>query len=169
MNATDLKNLQSPLKEKYREQPESAVITLKAQGKIGEGISCKVETGKALVEAGLHLATGGTGMLACSGDMLLEALVACAGVTLQAVGTAISVEIKGGTITAEGDLDFKGTLGVSKEVPVGFKNIRLQFDLDTNATDEQMASLKKLTERYCVVYQTLTKGVAIETKYSSSI
>jgi uncharacterized OsmC-like protein len=169
MNATDLKNLQSPLKEKYREQPESAVITLKAQGKIGEGISCKVETGKALVEAGLHLATGGTGMLACSGDMLLEALVACAGVTLQAVGTAISVEIKGGTITAEGDLDFRGTLGVSKEVPVGFKNIRLQFDLDTNATDEQMASLKKLTERYCVVYQTLTKGVAIETKYSSSI
>ena len=169
MNATDLKNLQSPLKEKYREQPESAVITLKAQGKIGEGISCKVETGKALVEAGLHLATGGTGMLACSGDMLLEALVACAGVTLQAVGTAISVEIKGGTITAEGDLDFRGTLGVSKEVPVGFKNIRLQFDLDTNATDEQMASLKKLTERYCVVYQTLTKGVAIETKYNSSI
>jgi uncharacterized OsmC-like protein len=169
MNATDLKDLQAPLKEKYREQPESAVITLKAQGKIGESISCKVETGKALVEAGLHPATGGTGMLACSGDMLLEALVACAGVTLQAVGTAISVEIKGGTLTAEGDLDFKGTLGVSKEVPVGFKNIRLQFDLDTNATDEQMASLKKLTERYCVVYQTLTKGVAIETKYNSSI
>jgi len=169
MNATDLKNLQAPLKEKYRQQPQSAVITLKAQGKIGEGISCKVETGRAMVEAGLHPATGGTGMLACSGDMLLEALVACAGVTLQAVATAIGVEIKGGTITAEGDLDFKGTLGVSKEVPVGFKNIRLQFDLDTNATDEQMASVKKLTERYCVVYQTLTKGVAIETKYNSSI
>ena len=169
MNATDLKNLQAPLKEKYRELPQSAVITLKAQGKIGEGISCKVETGKVLAEAGLHPATGGTGMLACSGDMLLEALVACAGVTLQAVGTAISVEIKAGTITAEGDLDFKGTLGVSKEVPVGFKNIRLQFELDTNATDEQMASLKKLTERYCVVYQTLTKGVAIETNYNSSI
>jgi uncharacterized OsmC-like protein len=169
MNATDLKNLQSPLKEKYREQPESAMITLKAQGKIGEGISCKIATGKALVEAGLHPATGGTGMLACSGDMLLEALVACAGVTLQAVATAISIEIKGGTITAEGDLDFKGTLGVSKEAPVGFKNIRLQIDVDSNATGEQMASLKKLTERYCVVYQTLTKGVAIETKYNSSI
>jgi uncharacterized OsmC-like protein len=169
MNATDLKNLQSPLKEKYREQPESAMITLKAQGKIGEGISCKIATGKALVEAGLHPATGGTGMLACSGDMLLEALVACAGVTLQAVATAISIEIKGGTITAEGDLDFKGTLGVSKEAPVGFKNIRLQIDVDSNATGEQMASLKKLTERYCVVYQTLTKGVAVETKYNSSI
>ena len=169
MDATDLKNLQAPLKEKYREQPQSAVITLKAQGKIGEGISCKVETGKALAEAGLHPATGGTGMLACSGDMLLEALVACAGVTLQAVATAISVEIKGGIISAEGDLDFKGTLGVSKEVPVGFKNIRLQFDLDTNATEEQMASLKKLTERYCVVYQTLTKGVAIETKYNPPV
>ena len=169
MNATDLKNLQTPLKDKYREHPESAVITLKAQGKVGEGISCRVETGKAMVEAGLHPATGGTGMLACSGDMLLEALVACAGVTLQAVSTAIGVEINGGTITAEGDLDFKGTLGVSKEVPVGFKNIRLQFDLDTNANDEQMASLKKLTERYCVVYQTITKGVEIETKYCSNI
>jgi uncharacterized OsmC-like protein len=169
MNATDLKNLQAPLKEKYREQPQSAVITLKAQGKIGEGISCKVETSRAIVEAGLHPATGGTGMLACSGDMLLEALVACAGVTLQAVATAIGVEIKGGTITAEGDLDFKGTLGVSKEVPVGFKNIRLQFDMDTNATDEQITSIKKLTERYCVVYQTLTKGVTIETNYNSSI
>jgi uncharacterized OsmC-like protein len=145
------------------------MITLKAQGKIGEGISCKIATGKALVEAGLHPATGGTGMLACSGDMLLEALVACAGVTLQAVATAISIEIKGGTITAEGDLDFKGTLGVSKEAPVGFKNIRLQIDVDSNATGEQMASLKKLTERYCVVYQTLTKGVAVETKYNSSI
>lgn len=167
MNATDLKNLQTPLKDKYREHPESAVITLKAQGKVGEGISCRVETGKAMVEAGLHPATGGTGMLACSGDMLLEALVACAGVTLQAVSTAIGVEINGGTITAEGDLDFKGTLGVSKEVPVGFKNIRLQFNLDTNANDEQIASLKKLTERYCVVYQTITKGVEVETKYHS--
>ena len=143
MNATELKSLQAPLKEKYREQPESAVITLKAQGKIGEGISCKVETGRAMVEAGLHPATGGTGMLACSGDMLLEALVACAGVTLQAVTTAIGVEIRSGTVKAEGDLDFKGTLGVSKEAPVGFKTIRLEFDLDTDATDEQMASLKK--------------------------
>jgi len=169
MNANDLKNIQAPLKEKYREQPESAIITLKAQGKIGESISCKIATGKALVEAGLHPATGGTGMLACSGDMLLEALVACAGVTLQAVATAIGIEIKDGTVTAEGDLDFKGTLGVSKEVPVGFKNIRLQIDVDTDATEEQMQSLKKLTERYCVVYQTLTKGVAIETKYNPSI
>lgn len=169
MTATDLKNLQAPLKDKYRDHPESAVITLKAQGQVGEGISCRVETGKAIVEAGLHPATGGTGMLLCSGDMLLEALVACAGVTLQAVSTAIGVEINGGTITAEGDLDFKGTLGVLKEAPVGFKNIRLQFNLHTNASDEQMASLKKLTERYCVVYQTLTKGVEIETKYLSSM
>ena len=168
MNSETLKNLQAPLKEKYREQPESAVITLKAEGKIGEGISCNVETAKAMVEAGLHPATGGTGMLACSGDMLLQALVACAGVTLQAVTTAIGVEITGGTITAEGDLDFKGTLGVSKEVPVGFKNIRLIFDLDSNASEEQMASVKKLTERYCVVYQTLTKGVSIETEYKTS-
>lgn len=167
MNATELKNLQAPLKEKYQAEPDAAIITLKAQGKISEGISCKVETGKAIIEAGLHPATGGTGLLACSGDMLLEALVACAGVTLQAVATAIEVEIKGGTITAEGDLYFKGTLGVSKEVPVGFKTIRLQFDLDSNATDEQIASLAKLTERYCVVYQTLAKGVSIETQFHS--
>jgi uncharacterized OsmC-like protein len=167
MNTTELKNLQAPLKEQYRAQPESAVITLKAYGKVGDGISCKIETGKALVEAGLHPATGGTGFLACSGDMLLEALAACAGVTLKAVATALAIEIIDGTITAEGDLDFKGTLGVSKEVPVGFKTIRLKFDLDSNATDEQMASLKKLTERYCVVYQTLTKGVAVETEYHS--
>ena len=169
MKTITLKNLQAPLKEKYQKQPQSAIITLKAQGKIGEDISCNVETGKAMVKAGLHPATGGTGMLACSGDMLLQALVACAGVTLQAVTTSIGVEIKGGTITAEGDLDFKGTLGVSKEVPVGFKNIRLQFNLDTDASDEQMASVKKLTERYCVVYQTITKGVAIETDYNISI
>lgn len=165
MDSTELKNLQAPLKEKYRAEPESAIITLKAQGKIGEGISCKVETGKAIIEAGLHPATGGTGLLACSGDLLLEALVACAGVTLQAVATAIGIEIKSGTVKAEGDLDFKGTLGVSKEVPVGFKTIRLTFDLDTNASSEQMASLKKLTERYCVVYQTLVKGVNIETEF----
>jgi uncharacterized OsmC-like protein len=168
MNAEELKSLQAPLKEKYRAEPGSAIITLKAQGKIGEGISCKVETGRALVEAGLHPATGGTGLLACSGDMLLEALVACAGVTLQAVATAIGVEIKSGTVNVEGDLDFKGTLGVSKEVPVGFKTIRLAFHLDSNATSEQMDSLAKLTERYCVVYQTLTKGVSIETHYHSS-
>ena len=165
MNAEELKNLQAPLKEKYREQPSSAIITLKAEGKVGEGISCKVDTGRALVEAGLHPATGGTGMLACSGDMLLEALAACAGVTLKAVATAIGVEIKQGIVRAEGDLDFKGTLGVSKEVPVGFKNIRLLFEMDSTATDEQMSSLKKLTERYCVVYQTLIKGVSVETEF----
>jgi uncharacterized OsmC-like protein len=168
MNSTELRNLQAPLKEQYRTQPNSAIITLKAQGKIGEGISCKVETGRAVIEAGLHPATGGSGLLACSGDLLLEALVACAGVTLQAVATAIGIEIKNGTVRAEGDLDFKGTLGVSKEVPVGFSAIRLEFDLDSNATTEQIGSLKKLTERYCVVYQTLTKGVKPETQFHSS-
>lgn len=166
MNAADLKALQAPLKEKYREEPTSAVVTLKASGKLGEGISCKVATGKAMVEAGLHPATGGTGMLACSGDLLLEALVACAGVTLQAVATAIEVELKDGTIRAEGDLDFKGTLGVSKEVPVGFRNIRLYFDLVSDAGEAQLESLQKLTERYCVVYQTLVKGVTVETQFS---
>jgi len=165
MTAIELKNLQAPLKDKYREQPDSAIITLKAQGNIGEGISCKVETGRALVTAGLHPATGGNGLLACSGDLLLEALAACAGVTLQAVATAIGIEIKDGTIKAEGDLDFRGTLGVSKEVPVGFKTIRLQFNIESNATAEQMESLAKLTERYCVVYQTLAKGVEIETGF----
>lgn len=165
MDAIELKNLQAPLKEKYKSEPESALITLKARGNIGEGISCKIETGQALVAAGLHPATGGTGMLACSGDLLLEALVACAGVTLSAVATAIGVEIKGGVITAEGDLDFRGTLGVSKEAPVGFKSIRLNFNLESNANEEQLASLQKLTERYCVVYQSLTNGVPVETKY----
>jgi uncharacterized OsmC-like protein len=166
MNSAQLKNLQAPLKEQYRTQPESAIITLKAQGKIGEGISCKVQTGAALVEAGLHPATGGEGLLACSGDLLLEALVACAGVTLRAVATAIGIDIKDGTIKAEGELDFRGTLGVSKEVPVGFKTIRLHFTIDSNASAEQLEALKKLTERYCVVYQTLVKGVKIETVYS---
>ncbi|HKZ67433.1 MAG TPA: OsmC family protein [Chitinophagaceae bacterium] len=163
MTSIELKSLQAPLKEQYRAQPDSAIITLKAQGKIGEGISCKVETGQAIVEAGLHPATGGNGLLACSGDLLLEALVACAGVTLRAVATAIEVEIKDAAIKAEGDLDFRGTLGVSKEVPVGFKAIRLEFIIESNATQEQMDSLIKLTERYCVVYQTLNKGVKIET------
>jgi uncharacterized OsmC-like protein len=165
MNSTELKSIQAPLKEKYRQFPNSAIVTLKASGKVGEGISCKVQTGKAIVEAGLHPATGGTGMLACSGDMLLEALVACAGVTLQAVATAIGIDIKDGEIKAEGDLDFKGTLGVSKDVPVGFKNIRLNFELDSDASEEQLASLAKLTERYCVVFQTLVKGVNIETNF----
>jgi len=165
MKSEELKNIQAPLKEKYREQPDSAIITLRAQGKIGEGISCKVDTGRALVEAGLHPATGGNGMLACSGDMLLEALVACAGVTLSAVSTAIGIEIIDSTVKAEGDLDFRGTLGVSKEAEVGFKAIRLSFILDCDATPEQMQTLAKLTERYCVVYQTLVKGVQIETVF----
>lgn len=165
MNADELKSLQAPIKEKYRDHPETAIITLKAKGEIGEGISCKVDTGRALVEAGLHPATGGTGLLSCSGDMLLDALAACAGVTLKAVATAIGVDVKSGIVKAEGDLDFKGTLGVSKEVPVGFKNIRLQFELQSNANEEQLATLKKLTERYCVVYQTLLKGVAIDTSF----
>jgi len=167
MKSFELKNLQAPLKEKYRSQPESALITLKAKGIIGEGISCKVETGKALVEAGLHPATGGSGLLACSGDLLLEALVACAGVTLSAVATAIGIEIESGTVRAEGDIDFRGTLGVSKEALVGFKDIRLYFDFDSNATDDQIESLAKLTERYCVVYQTLTRGVSITTTYNN--
>lgn len=165
MDAEELKNIQAPIKEKYREQPDTAIITLKAQGKIGDGISCKVETGRVLAEAGLHPATGGNGMLACSGDMLLEALVACAGVTLSAVSTALGIEIKDATIKAEGDLDFRGTLGVSKEVPVGFQTIRLSFVLDSDATAEQIQTLAKLTERYCVVYQTLTKGVSVETTF----
>src|SRR5215203_5171582 len=169
MNAEELKSLQTPLKEKYREHPESAIITLKSRGEIGEGISCRVDAARAIVEAGLHPATGGTGLLACSGDMLLEALAACAGVTLKAVATAIGVDIKKGIVTAAGDLDFKGTLGISKEVPVGFKNIRLDFQLDSNATDEQMATLAKLTERYCVVYQTLVRGVNVETTFASTL
>ena len=168
MDSIELKNLQGPIKEKYRAEPSSALITLKAEGKIGEGISCSVNTGRAIIEAGLHPATGGTGLLACSGDLLLEALVACAGVTLRAVSTAIGVEIMNGTVKAEGDLDFRGTLGVSKEAPVGFRAIRLNFKLETNATSEQIASISKLTERYCVVYQTLIKGVPVETQYQMS-
>lgn len=161
----NLKSLQAPLKEQYRNNPSSALITLKAQGRLGENISCNVQTGRALVEAGLHPATGGSGLQACSGDMLLEALVACAGVTLQAVANAIGVEITEGNIIAEGDLDFRGTLGVSKEAPVGFTSIRLKFNLTSNATPEQMESLKKLTERYCVVYQTLIKGVNVDPQF----
>ena len=166
MNSDELKNLQNPVKEKYRRQPDAAKITLMAQGKIGEGISCKVDTGRSLKEAGLHPAAGGNGMLACSGDMLLEALVACAGVTFSAVSTSVGIEIREGIIKAEGDLDFRGTLGVSKETPVGFKAIRLSFILDCDATTEQMQTIAKLTERYCVVYQTLTKGIQIETNYT---
>ena len=155
MNADELRALQAPLKARYSERPETALITLHAQGRIGEGITCKLETGKARVEAGLHPATGGDGLSACSADMLLEALVGCAGVTLRAVATALGIQLRGATIQAEGDLDFRGTLGVSKDVPVGFRQIRLHFDLDTDATEEQLATLLRLTERYCVVYQTL--------------
>ncbi len=166
MTADELRSLQGPLKEKYREQPQSARVTLKAEGRLGEGVSCNVATSKAMIEAGLHPATGGNGLLACSGDMLLEALVACAGVTLAAVATAIDVDIRDGTVRAEGDLDFRGTLGVSKEAPVGFEKIRLHFDLQTNATEEQLASLLKLTERYCVVYQTLQRATDIQSSHS---
>lgn len=155
MKADELRSIQTPLKERYREDPNAAVITLKAQGRIGEGITCKVQTGKAVVDAGLHPATGGNGLTACSGDMLLEALAACAGVTLGAVATSIGVTIREGTVLAEGDLDFRGTLGVSKEVPIGFQRIRLYFDLQTDASEDQLATLIRLTERYCVVYQTL--------------
>ena len=162
MNATELKALQAPLKEQYKERPDTALVTLKAEGRVGGGVTCKVETGKALVEAGLHPATGGSGISACSGDMLLQALVACAGVTLGAVATALGINLRDGTIRAEGDLDFRGTLGVSKEVPVGFRNIRLHFDLDTDANQEHLATLLKLTERYCVVYQTLRQPTNIE-------
>lgn len=166
MKAEELRTLQAPLKQQYNESPEAALVTLKAQGRIGEGITCRVETGRALVEAGLHPATGGSGLAACSGDMLLEALVACAGVTLSAVATALGIELRDGTIRAEGDLDFRGTLGVSKEAPVGFRNIRLHFDLDTGASEEQLATLIRLTERYCVVYQTLRQNPEVVVSHS---
>ena len=158
MTPDELRALQAPLKARYREDPATAVVTLRASGDLGGGVTCKVTTGKALVEAGLHPATGGTGLAACSGDMLLEALVACAGVTLRAVATALGIAIDGGTVRAEGDLDFRGTLGVARDAPVGFRGIRLSFELHTAAPPEQVAKLLELTERYCVVYQTLVKS-----------
>jgi uncharacterized OsmC-like protein len=161
MNAEELRALQAPLKDQYRAAPDSAVITLKAEGRLGEGVTCKVDTGRALVTAGLHPATGGNGLAACSGDMLLEALVACAGVTLGAVATALGITLRDATLRAEGDLDFRGTLGVAKDAPVGFRDIRLAITLDTDATQEQIDSLLKLTERYCVVYQTLARTPAL--------
>ena len=164
MNSTELKLLQAPLKSRYREDPDTALITLKSEGKIGNGISCRIETGKAMTEAGLHPASGGNGQLVCSGDLLLEALVACAGVTLSAVATSIEVEIKDATVKAEGDLDFRGTLGISKDAPVGFKEIRLQFIIKSDADPDKIDTLLKLTERYCVVYQTLMKGVVVQTE-----
>ena len=161
MKPEDLRAVQAPLKERYRESPEAALVTLRAQGRVGEGVSCKIETGKGLVTAGLHPATGGSGQAACSGDMLLEALVACAGVTLNAVATALGIALRDATLEAEGDLDFRGTLGVAKEAPVGFQNIRLRFNLDTDASEEQLATLLRLTERYCVVFQTLAHPPAL--------
>ena len=162
MNSSDLRASQAPLKEKYRVDPSAALITLRAEGQLGEGITCRVETAKGMAEAGLHPASGGTGFEVCSGDMLLQALAACAGVTLSAVATALTLPINSGRVIVEGDLDFRGTLGVDKTVPVGFRDIRLRFALDTDATPEQLQKLIQLTERYCVVYQTLRQGPAIE-------
>jgi len=155
MNADELRALQATIKERYRADAEAAVVTLHAEGRIGEGVTCNVETGRALVKAGLHPASGGNGLSACSGDMLLQALVACAGVTLNAVATALGIAVRGGEVRAEGDLDFRGTLGVAKDAPVGFRDIRLKFVLDTDAERAQLEKLLQLTERYCVVYQTL--------------
>ena len=157
MNPDDLRSLQAPLKERYRDTPEAARITLRARGRLGEGVTCRIETGKALVEAGLHPATGGSGAGACSGDMLLEALVACAGVTLNAVATSLGIALRDAALEAEGELDFRGTLGVSREAPVGITDIRLRITLDTDASEDQVATLLKLTERYCVVFQTLAR------------
>jgi uncharacterized OsmC-like protein len=161
MTADELKFLQAPLKAQYREHPQTALVTLMAEGRLGDEVTCKIETGKSRVEAGLHPATGGNGQSACSADMLLEALVGCAGVTLGAVATALGISLRHARIRAEGDLDFRGTLGVSKDVPTGFKEIRLNFDLDTDASEEQRANLIRLTERYCVVYQTLNHSPKI--------
>ena len=166
MNANELRDLQAPLKARYREEPAAAKVTLSAQGVLGdEAITCKVSTGKALVEAGLHPATGGNGLAACSGDMLLEALVACAGVTLKAVATALAIPVRSGKVLAEGDLDFRGTLGVDKFAPVGFTEVRLRFQLETEATSDQLATLLKLTERYCVIYQTLRNPPRLALSY----
>jgi uncharacterized OsmC-like protein len=165
MDAATLRSIQAPIKERYRGDPQAAQITLRAKGTLDESrIACKVETGRAMAVAGLHPATGGSGLQLCSGDMLLESLVACAGVTLKAVATALGIRVRSGTVTAEGDLDFRGTLGVAKDVPVGFATIRLQFDVDSDAPQEQLSQLLKLTERYCVVYQTIRSGVAVDVR-----
>ena len=161
MKADELRSIQAPLKDRYRQTPEAALITLRAQGRLADGVSCKVETGKAPVVAGLHQATGGSGLSACSGDMLLEALVACAGVTVAAVATALGIALRDGTVHAEGDLDFRGTLGLSKDVPVGFQKIRLRFTVDTDASEAELDTLVRLTERYCVVLQTLVHPPAL--------
>jgi uncharacterized OsmC-like protein len=168
VQSDELRALQAPLKEAYRTAPERAMVTLRADGSLDDtAISCHVDTGRALVEAGLHPATGGTGLLACSGDLLLQALVACAGVTLRAVATALAIPIRSGAVRAEGDLDFRGTLGVAKDAPVGFQTIRLRFTLDTDASAEQLATLEKLTERYCVVLQTLRTSPAVSVQTST--
>lgn len=167
MDASELRALQAPIKDKYKTEPDAAVITLKAHGSLEDGIACKVETGRALQIAGLHPATGGSGRELCSGDMLLEALVACAGVTLKAVATAIDIPLKSGKVSAEGDLDFRGTLGVAKDAPVGFREIRLRFDVRTDAPQEKLDQLLKLTERYCVVYQTIKAGPKVDVSLRS--
>jgi uncharacterized OsmC-like protein len=165
MDANELRAMQAPIKERYKSDASAALITLKAKGTLDDqNIACKVETGRALAVAGLHPATGGSGLELCSGDMLLEALVACAGVTLKAVSTALAIPLKSGTVSAEGDLDFRGTLGVDKEAPVGFRQIRLRFDVATDAPQEKLDQLLKLTERYCVVYQTIAKGPPVDIK-----
>jgi len=166
MKSEELRAIQAPLKEQYKTQPDAALVTLRVKGRLGEGVTCRVETGKALVEAGLHPATGGSGLSACSGDMLLEALAACAGVTMNSVATAIGVEIREGIVQAEGDLDFRGTLGVDKQVPVGLQRIRLHFELDTDADSEKLATLIRLTERYCVVLQTLRQPPEMSISHS---
>ncbi len=165
----ELQALQAPLKERYATEPDAARLTLSATGALGEGVSCSVQTGRAIAEAGLHPLTGGDGTLLCSGDMLLEALVACAGVTLSAVATSIGVDVRAGQVRAEGDLDFRGTLGVDKEAVVGFSAIRLSFELDTDAEDEQLTTLCRLTERYCVVYQTLARGPEVSTTITTGL
>ncbi|HET7526870.1 MAG TPA: OsmC family protein [Burkholderiaceae bacterium] len=166
MNSDQLRSLQAPLKDRYRDRPAAAHITLHAEGRLGEGVTCSVQTGQALTRAGLHPGTGGDGLSACSGDMLLQALVACAGVTLNAVATALGIELRDAKVQAEGDLDFRGTLGVAKEAPVGFEAIRLRFELDTDAATEQVATLLRLTERYCVVYQTLARGPTLSVSHT---
>ena len=166
MDRDELRALQAPLKQRYREDPQSALVGLRAEGSLSEGVACSVATGKTLVEAGLHPATGGRGSAACSGDMLLQALVACAGVTLTAVATSLGVKLRGGRVIAEGDLDFRGTLGIAKDVPVGFKQIRLGIDLDADATAEERARLLELTQRYCVVYQTLRNGTEVAVRFA---
>ncbi|MCB1929180.1 MAG: OsmC family protein [Rhodocyclaceae bacterium] len=165
MNANELREIQAPIKDRYRESPAAALITLSAEGELADGVACSVSTGKALVAAGLHPASGGTGTLACSGDMLLQALVACAGVTISAVATALEIDLRGGRLKAEGELDFRGTLGIDKAAPVGFKSIRLKVELDTDASEDRIAKLMQLSERYCVVYQTLVAGVPVAVEH----